>query len=198
MSKIQKCPHCGEFAPYRKQWETRDFVKIHCEKCGAWTRYYREGWENIMNDKAKLIFEILDIKPYEKFRIKYMNEEHLYKDTYRMTDDLIVQAVNPYDNWRKTDIDIREFFVGKYNIVKIQTPTENEQIAIDYAKACGCNWITKDSSGQIFGYHSKPKKCMSDDSYYQDVWQYGGESIKIGIPISFLSWGDEEPYYIGD
>ena len=191
MSNIQKCPHCGEFAPYRKQWETREFVKIHCEKCGAWTRYNHEGWENIMNDKTKLIFEILDIKPYEKFRIRYMNEQHLYKDIYRMTDDLVVQATGSCVGWRRTDIDIRDFFVKRYNIVKIQKPTKEEQVAINYARLLGHNWIAKDEDGSIFAYTTKPHK--DNGGWSRDDCT----ATQIEYNISFISYSDSEPYYIG-
>ena len=149
---------------------------------------------------TKQIFEILGVKPNEEFKIT--GQDH--RTVYRILNNLIIQYRTYKNTWIESGIPLREFLIGHYgngevlSIIKIPTLTPKEQLAIDYAKACGCDWIAKDSSGQIFGYHSKPKKCKSDDSYYQDIWDFGGKNIKIEIPISFLSWKDEEPYYIGE
>lgn len=150
-----------------------------------------------MNEKIKKVFDILGVEPNERFKIKYRKNNQICNAIYFIKEDLNIYAETKTTE-RLTDLKIRDLLIEHYEIIKLPKVTEKEQLAIDYARACGCNWIAKDSNGTIFGYHDKPKKSMSDDSYHNDVWDYGGQNIKIAIPIAFLSWADEEPYYIGD
>ena len=41
---------------------------------------------------------------------------------------------------------------------------------------------------------------MNLERYYKKGWGYcyGQNRKQIYIPISFINWDDEEPYYIGD
>lgn len=74
--------------------------------------------------------------------------------------------------------------------------TQEEQLVVDYAKLCGFEWLCKDADGDIWAYKEKPVK-----NDYINAWLMaptGTSSIEINYPLSFLSWKDEEPYYIGD
>ena len=90
---------------------------------------------------------------------------------------------------------LRDILNGTYTIIKtFDKPTSQEQLAIDYAKACGYKWIAKDGDGIVFAYGDKPNRV--DDL---ELWDYQWEDyMQIKIPISFISWDDKEPYYIGD
>ena len=74
--------------------------------------------------------------------------------------------------------------------------TKEEQIAIDYAKACGCNWLVKGFDDSVFAYEKKPIKTHCE--WLSRIWDYNQKVIKIHIPISFIHWSDEEPYCIGE
>ena len=84
-----------------------------------------------------------------------------------------------------------EILTGRCDIVKIPHPTAEEQLAIDYARACGRKWIATDKYGTA-AFEKKPVKGKY-------VWLHSehGKCFEIHLPISFLSWEDE-PFYIGD
>lgn len=86
---------------------------------------------------------------------------------------------------------IKHLIIGNFSVIK--DLTEKEKIAIEYAKACGCNWIAEDESGIIYAYTFKPKKTSFG------YWESDTDNdmcIKICLPISFIHWEDEEPYKI--
>lgn len=133
---------------------------------------------------SKYIFKLLKIKPEEAFRV---NGLHCL---YKITENLEILC---YRNcgWCTTNtLTIGDILVGKCKIIK--NITEREKLAIDYARACGMNWLCKDENGNIYAYEQKPDKLHGE--WVVDFGSY----VKIHIPIFFLSWKDEEPYYIGD
>lgn len=147
-----------------------------------------------MNEITKEIFEYLNVQPNEVFRIK--NSENYYT----INKDLELYFVHSQKDlakklWKLCGPyrTISNLIVGKATIEKIICPNEKEQLAIDYAKACGYNWLAKDENGDIYAFLKKPEKHIS-------TWvrEYNNEMLSIEIPISFLSWNDTEPYYIGD
>ena len=92
----------------------------------------------------------------------------------------------------RSNITILDILKNKLKIQKINKPTKKEQLAIDYARALGCKWIAKDKGDLFYAFIEKPHKTTT-------VWEVGnGEYYVIYIPISFIHWDDEEPYYIGD
>ena len=168
-------------------------------------------------DYTKQVFDTLKMKPYDEFFIDKDMNFHIYRLTPQL--DLEVSNIKKTGNiseWRESIENIADILNGKYTIHKAErkvTPTKEEQAAIDYARAAGYKWMCKDKNGRVFVYKSKPVKqdeCWRPDgvsSYINTLIELmigdeePDESIKfsiIEIPVSFLSWEDDEPYYIGD
>lgn len=145
------------------------------------------------------IFKMLNIRPGEKFSLFTTDSDKnkaTYVGLYSIDEDLITHK---YDHpfctvGRVIDLRILDGILrGDSIIEKLKTyPSKAEQIAIDYAKCCGYNWMAKEENGAVFAFQNKPRK-----STHTWFTPQGGELMRIKIPISFLSWGDEEPYYIG-
>lgn len=141
-------------------------------------------------DRINKVFEILGVKPYECFNLSGNNS--LYYIDYEL--NLHCRTFNSeykLNDHRSNDV-IVDILRGKKVIVFC--PTKEEQLAIDYAKTCGYKWLAKDNNNAIYAYKEKPKKKSNSR-----MWDDNGNGIlEIELPISFLSWEDEEPYYIGD
>lgn len=149
-----------------------------------------------MNEITKEIFEFLNVEPDEIFRIEGST------NYFKINKDLQLYLAHSQKNVFKKlwelcgpHLTISNLLVGKATIEKIIYPTEKEQIAINYAKACGCNWLAKDKNNKIYAYEKKPVKTHYEEWVCEKI---SDTSILIKIPISFLSWNDTEPYYIGD
>ena len=141
---------------------------------------------------SKQIFKMLGIKPWEEFKIPGYNSDL----SFCISETLLLYCkCSPTDTWSCTNSlipDLRSLLNGTKTIIKIPKPTPDEQLAIDYAKKCGCKWLAKNRGDTYYAYNRKPKK-------EQFGWVVkDGEAIKIHIPISFIHWEDDEPYYIGD
>ena len=148
-----------------------------------------------MNEITKEIFEFLNVEPEQVFRIEYS------KNYYKINEWLQVFFCDSIKNVNKNlwtlcgpHITIAHFITKQKKIKKIIMPTEKEQLAINYARACGCNWLAKDKNGEVYAYPTKPQK--SDIMWFREDTSF--EIVEICIPISFLSWEDKTPYYIGD
>lgn len=137
------------------------------------------------------VFKLLGLSPDEVFRIDgYFNTD------YKITQDLKVYWDAGRECWVKSEYTIADFLNGTLKICKKPVPTEMEQLAINYALACGYHWLAKDSDGEIYAYAERPQKTFVGWAYKGNY--ANGKILKIELPISFLSWKDEEPYYIGD
>ena len=152
-----------------------------------------EDWFNHSDkngvDHTKDIFKLLGLSPDEVFKVK-----NLSNGGYKITQDLMVYVNVDKGRWTKSAYTIADFLNGNLAICKKPVPTEAEQLAINYALACGYYWLAKDLGGDIYAYIEKPQKKS-----VAGIWDINGNSmIKIELPISFLSWEDEEPYYIGE
>lgn len=147
------------------------------------------------DDITKQIFKYLKIEPEEVFRIKdnknyfKLNKDLqlLYTPTKKYVGKQMWELCGPY-------LTLSNLLNGTVQILKITEPTDTDIIVINYLKACGCNWMAQDENGEIYGYIEKPIKhanCWDNsiNNYF---------AVSIELPISFLSWEDEEPYYIGD
>lgn len=143
-------------------------------------------------DHTEDVFKLLGVSPNEVFKVK-----NLSNGGYKITQDLMVYANVDKGRWVKSVYTIADFLNGTLKIYKKPIPTEIEQIAINYALAYGCHWIAKDSDGVIYAYKRKPHKSSYSDMWDDDV-NDDKLMVEIKLPISFLSWEDEEPYYIGD
>ena len=132
------------------------------------------------------VFKLLGLSPDEVFRI-----DNFFNTDYKITQELNVYMYAGRECWLKSEYTIADFLNGTLKIYKKPVPTEKEQLAIDYAKARGCKWIAKDKDDLIYAFTEKPHKTRT-------VWNVeNGEFYVINIPISFIHWDDEEPYYIG-
>lgn len=156
---------------------------------------------NNLADYTQQIFELLGVEPEEEFKLKSRNGRQL-KAKFKIYEDLdILYNEDKNCDWLIGEEKSRllEILTGEYEIIKIPHPTTEEQLAIDYARACGYKWLAKDKSKIIWAFIVKPKK--SEDVFgNKTIGAYDDDSgaMQIEIPISFISWEDEEPFYIGD
>lgn len=144
-----------------------------------------------MTEKIKKIFDILNVEPYEEFRLKEAESDY----TYRITKDLKFEYRRNNDGWMLQPdynrIRIIQILTDEQTIIKIPKPTKTEQIAIEYAKACGYNWIARDKNGYLNAFEEKPHR------FHDEEWtSYTSHYMRIEIDILFIQWEDE-PYYIG-
>ena len=141
-----------------------------------------------MMDYIKQIFEMLGVEPYETFKIQGM------KETFVIDNDLNLLLTDERGHFAYY-LSISEILRGEYKIIKRIKPTAEEQLAIDYARACGCKWIAKDKNKTVAAFKEKPQKGENgwiNTTNNLDDW------IELYLPISFIHWEDEEPFFIGD
>ena len=168
-----------------------EFYSSNGYKVLEWSDFMSDTMSN--KDRINKVFEILGVKPNEYFKMidAEFNEES--NGSYCIDDNLKLHCSalrDEYVECNSSNAIIIDILRGKKVI--IPTPTEKEQLAIDYAKALGCKWIAKDKDGLIYAFIEKPHKMTP-------IWTIeNGEFYVINIPISFIHWDDEEPYYIGD
>ena len=142
------------------------------------------------------IFDILGVKPNEKFKLKDNTDftPQLRNNSYCLDNNLnlwYISNININEPLKQSKFSLQDIIMNKVEIIKIPVITKEEQITIDYAKTCGYQWLAQDKDGTIFAYSDKPTK-------YNEIWRDNKDYIKIAMPISFISWNDQEPYYIGD
>jgi hypothetical protein len=143
---------------------------------------------------CKEIFKLLDLQPYEEFQIKKNTGE-----VFRLTEDLMLEhAYVSTKNWRMSTIfNVLSILRGKAEIIKeaasieFSTLTEKEQLALNYAKNCGMNWIVKTQDNFIFAFSDKPVR--GERTWFKR--HASDKAIEINIPLSFLEW-ESSPYYI--
>ena len=138
-----------------------------------------------MNDYKEQVLSMMNLKVNTPFTLRDNKCNQVLPGKYFINDSMEVIE----ENTNLFFISIKHLITGDFSVIK--DLTEKEKIAIEYAKACGCNWIAEDKCGIIWAYRSKPKKTgvlwMQDDDNI---------CIKICLPISFIHWEDEEPYKI--
>ena len=141
---------------------------------------------------SKQIFKMLGIEPWEEFKIPGYSSNL----SFCISETLALYCkCSPTDTWSCTNSlipDLRSLLNGTKTIIKLTKPTPDEQLAIDYARKWGWKGLAKNRGDTYYAYNRKPKK-------EQFGWVVkDGEAIKIHIPISFIHWEDDEPYYIGN
>ena len=72
--------------------------------------------------------------------------------------------------------------------------TDEQRVAILYAKVNECNWIVKDIEGDVLAFRKKP--VSSYGFWLPDKSDTAPETISTDFP--FLSWQDNEPFFIGN
>lgn len=184
-------------------WESETAYDFNSADFGRVSDYKNNGykilvWSNFMNDtkgneRIDKVFDILGVEPFEEF---FIADEEYAGVKYYIDYDLKIYAMPSDSDFEmeeeRSDIIILDILKNKLKIQRIYKPTKKEQLAIDYARALGCKWIAKDDLGLISGFTEKPHKSIR-------IWNTkNGEIYPINIPISFIRWDDEEPYYIGD
>lgn len=184
-------------------YEEATCYNFNCNSFGSLPLYNSEGytileWSDFMEDTAKAekgfidkIFEMLNVKPNEVFSLRDDTRQ------YRITEDLDIQILEDDGDWTYAYPTIRDFLTGLLTIVKIPKPTENDQIVIDYARLCGAKWLSVDKNGTCWMSFGKPTKKGTE--WRGDI-KIDGEVYldrQLFCNLSFLSWEDEEPYYIG-
>lgn len=148
-----------------------------------------------MHDYKDKVFEMLAIEPEQPFYL----EDGIYEicakanNKYKLTNDLTLYVHDKLDDeWAKSMFNISNILTGEFRIKHIKEPTEDDKVVIAYAKLCGCNWLSKDEDGEVYGSQNKPVKKLK-------FWKIDDNDISHNLcDVSFLSWKDEEPYYIGD
>lgn len=193
--------HWSDYGPDTIYWfnsGSYDYINYYTDATILeWSDFMEEKKEpkcsnKIGIDYSKEIFKLLGISPNEIFKVKSSNEVD-----YKINEGLGILFLNEKGNWEDSQLSLVDFLKGNVTIYKKPIPTEIEQIAINYALAYGCHWIAKDSDGVIYAYKRKPHKSSYSDMWDDDV-NDDKLMVEIKLPISFLSWEDDEPYYIGD
>lgn len=166
--------------------------------CYDYINYYTDAtileWSDFMEEKK-------EPKCSNKIGIDYSNEIFKVKSPnevdYKINEGLGILFLNEKGNWEGSQLSLVDFLKGNVTIYKKPIPAKMEQLAIDYALACGYHWFAKDKNESVYAYKEKPIKSNGNGT-----WDYdNGDSdcmLQIVLPISFLSWEDDEPYYIGD
>lgn len=145
-----------------------------------------------MTEKARKIFDILGVEPEEVFEINDMCYE------FKFTNNLELYYRDKQTPTKSSAWACREYARPLVDLLSgIRTikpkPTKEDEIVIAYAKLCGYNYIAKDKSGAVHAYRTKPAKRAECPE-----WDNDGCYSTLHYNISFLSWEDAEPYYIGE
>lgn len=148
------------------------------------------------------VFEMLGVKPNERF---HLNDGSTL--TYYLDCDLNLYFDDCYGKSSLSTGDIVDILTGNVHIIPISKKdiTKNDEIAIDYAKACGYKYIVQIEDGTFVATKQRPFKraFFNNDSLIPCFnWKiYSTKSTDILIlemPISCVHSDDEEPFYIGD
>ena len=149
-----------------------------------------------MADYTNKIFEMLGVEPEEEFTLRFCEKVFgVYKLDKHL--NLYFRLCKSANTFSQSCRGIKDILNGNFEIIKIPKPTAEEQLAIDYARACGYKWLAKNSNGEVYAFKRKPAKIYSI-GYWHVNDLLDNVNIILHNPISFLSWEDEEPYYIGD
>ena len=138
-----------------------------------------------MENYKEQVLSMMNLKINTPFVLRDNRDNRVLPGRYFINDSM--EVIEEDTNLFFTSI--RYLITGEFSVIK--DLTEKEKIAIEYAKACGCNWIAKDKHGEIYAFASKPSK-----SEFLSYWYDEGICIRLYLPISFIHWEDKEPYKI--
>ena len=143
-----------------------------------------------MTENVRKIFDILGVKPNEKFNIKYdgkIYDKYYYIDKYLK---LIVDKENVI-----TSFTILDIITGNIEIIKIPKYefTKEENDALKGLKLLKFNYIARNEIGELIAYTDKPEK-----NYTLSVWQYQfGEITYVNSNMfKSIKWEDSKPFKI--
>lgn len=162
--------------------------------------------EKLDGEHLNNVFELLGVAPYEEFAIsnKDFVGKRFYIDLDLTVEDTTDSSFGKEMPLVESNRIIVDMLKKKLAIQKTPEILEKEQLAIDYAKACGYCWLVRDDGGLVWAYKTRPKKNLNLGQWYDpselesDEYGYGNTKLEIGMPLSFLSYQDTEPCYIGD
>jgi hypothetical protein len=136
----------------------------------------------------------------KKFKVKPIGDSNTEYDDYiyYFTSDLLCyeRKYSYCSSECKNYIILPKLLSGSLKIVKELTTkdinlTPEEQTVINYCKLCGYKYLAKDKDGAIWAHKEKPVKRSLMWLNIDD-----NDVIEIKYNLSFLSWGDEEPWGI--
>ena len=157
-----------------------------------------------MSVLEKIIKKEFDIEPFEVVHL-YWNDDFVlgrlsgdffFNKQYNLicigmaglvnSDSYIVEILK--GNIR---IEKQNRFISESTKQMLILPNKSEQIAINYARECGMKYLAEQKDGQVFAFEEKPVKT-------DGKWIVNSvlKPIEIYVPISFISFEDEEPYLI--
>lgn len=146
------------------------------------------------------ILEILNLKPNQSFQITgpmispvVWTPDRVYyfdEDLILYYSEVGINEFSPSMHCQKILYDL--LTDPAITIKPVVVPTKEESIAISYFKLAGYKYLAKDSDGRTYAYKGKPRK-----NAYEKLWEGPNYAFCV-INMSFLSWKDEEPYYIGE
>lgn len=159
-----------------------------------------------MNYKDK-VFDMLGVEPDEEFYLKRRGEYLMIlgaeKDEdnrlrFYLDKDLELYVV--FNGWAEKGKNchchtLSDILLGVVEIAKIPKKKEltlEDFAAFSYAWACGCEWLAKNKDGCVHAFSEKPIKDFI-------AWLPTGKKtkvIRIEMPMEFLSWEDDEPYFM--
>lgn len=151
-----------------------------------------------MNDYknySEEIFNMLGIKPFQKFHIVSKKDYYSYYGIYYFDSNLICYHINNNNTYINSTV-LQEVLSGSLKMVtklfiKDINLTPEEQTVIDYCKLCGYKYLAKYKDYGIWAYKEKPEKG-------KELWVEldCDSAMEIKYDLSFLSCDDEEPWII--
>ena len=139
------------------------------------------------------VFEMLGVIPHERFHLSNGSTLNYYLDR-----DLNLYFDGCCGKSSLSTCDIVDILTGNVHIIPISKKdiTKNDEIAINYARACGYKYIVQIEDGVFIATKQKPFKRYSSS---WKIYPINSDDILIlEMPISCVHSNDEEPFYIGD
>lgn len=152
---------------------------------------------HFMSQYTQEVFNMLGLYPEEEFKIDIFEN-----DVFKLTEDLELKYRKIDEtSWSgNTFLTLRHLITQRYEKVPIKIIDKNlqklQQVYIQYLKAHGYKYLAKNSNHKIIAFKQEPIKS-------QKVWKpiQGSKPMDtkhIEIPMEFISWYHDKPYYIGD
>lgn len=146
------------------------------------------------------ILKLLNLKPNQSFKITgpmAASSAWTPDRVYCFDEDLILYYSSPGINEFSPSMHCKAILYQlltdpAITIKPVVVPTKEESIAISYFKLAGYKYLAKDGDGRTYAYKGKPSKNL-----YEKLWEGHCHAYCV-INMSFLSWEDKEPYYIGE
>lgn len=154
-----------------------------------------------MNYQAR-VFNMLGLKANQPFELTYVSQNKRQKisGVYRIkaVDLTLQECVGK--KWEDCTLyNISHILSGKLSVHKIQeviTMSLTEKATLTFLKSQGYNFVVITRSGECVAFEKKPVRF--NDSWVNDEIYAGSNFITLTTPLTFLSWEDDEPFYIDE